>query len=608
MRPQRVHTVLISTQHDDPTWTTPRCRDLNEVIKKVTPSSTPTPSSTQPLRPLHHRWPRRRRRSHRSQDHHRHLRRLGRARAAPSPARTRPRWTAPPSTSPARRPSPSSPRASPALHRPALLRHRRPRAPLRVRRHLRHRLHPRRGDPRQGEGGDGLPPRPVGHDLDLKRSTSKTSGRTTATSRPRPTVTSAATTSTSSPGRSPSLLSGDVAGRRARLRGATSVEPGIHVSDATRFRTSWSSPRGDRTVGFPPLRPARTTRMGRAQQRRIKRKSRREYNHASSTVSPRDATPDPTRACLSHRLANTPSPRPSSPRHLVLTTSAATTSPSQPPLSSLPPPRPATHRAYQPRATPSTSRVTPRRGSPSFRRRRNRERARGASLPGLRAASSSATTPGGRPIAASRKHTRLIVPHRDGVPAEAHHAMAAATRARTRVFAVAFRGEAKAKVPSAFSPSRPTRKSQTRARRRRGATRFEFRGWGAIARTPPRARRRRGGSRGGWRGVEGRRIAPSRRRQAGRRGRRRGCGREGGDGRVARSRGRSRLGERGVGMRRRGAVAAPEGYRAGVVAGGDQSLGRVAGRRAGDGAHAVARRRGGGGAGAVGCVFGGITG
>ena len=53
-------------------------------------------------------------------------RRLGAPAAAPSPARTRPRWTAPPRTLPARRQVRRRRGPRQALHRPALLRHRRP--------------------------------------------------------------------------------------------------------------------------------------------------------------------------------------------------------------------------------------------------------------------------------------------------------------------------------------------------------------------------------------------------------------------------------------------------------------------------------------------------
>ena len=63
-------------------------------------------------------------------------------------------------------------------------------------------------------------PGPVGRDLDLKRSTSKTSGKNNRYQQTAAYGTSAATTTTSSPGRSPSLSKRRRrARRRARLRG-----------------------------------------------------------------------------------------------------------------------------------------------------------------------------------------------------------------------------------------------------------------------------------------------------------------------------------------------------------------------------------------------------
>jgi hypothetical protein len=71
------------------------------------------PAAGQPDRPVRDRRPDGRRRADRPQDHHRHLRRHGPARGGPSPARTRPRWTAAPPTRCAGWPRTWSPRAWP---------------------------------------------------------------------------------------------------------------------------------------------------------------------------------------------------------------------------------------------------------------------------------------------------------------------------------------------------------------------------------------------------------------------------------------------------------------------------------------------------------------
>ncbi|CAL9104106.1 unnamed protein product [Musa textilis] len=84
MVPIRVHTVLISTQHDETVTNDEIAADLKEhVIKPVIPErylDEKTIFHLNPLGSVCHRWPSWRRWAHRPQDHHRHLRRLGRTR------------------------------------------------------------------------------------------------------------------------------------------------------------------------------------------------------------------------------------------------------------------------------------------------------------------------------------------------------------------------------------------------------------------------------------------------------------------------------------------------------------------------------------------------
>ena len=83
MVPLRVHTVVISTQHDESVTNEQIRADLQEhVIKPVIPAKYLTPDTIyhlNPSWPLRHWRAARRRWTDRAQDHHRHVRRLGRA-------------------------------------------------------------------------------------------------------------------------------------------------------------------------------------------------------------------------------------------------------------------------------------------------------------------------------------------------------------------------------------------------------------------------------------------------------------------------------------------------------------------------------------------------
>ena len=177
-RPVRVDTVVLSSQHDEETDLDTLEADVKKhVIDPVLATfDLPVrglPAAGQPHRPLRGRWTDGRCRPDRTQDHRRHLRRHG------PPRRWRVLGQGPVEGGPLggvrhalggqeRR----GRRTGPSLRGPGGLRDRQGPAGRRVRRDLRHRHRPRRGDPegrarglRPAPGGDHPGPRPAPPDL-----------------------------------------------------------------------------------------------------------------------------------------------------------------------------------------------------------------------------------------------------------------------------------------------------------------------------------------------------------------------------------------------------------------------------------------------------------
>ncbi|CAK0855260.1 unnamed protein product [Prorocentrum cordatum] len=195
VEPQKFHTVVISTQHAEPSkaqrtkecagytgpeMTAPSMEEMNKLITERVVKKTlseiklkngqPAISlfgglhahAHQPVRQVHHRRPPGRRWPDRPRDHHRHLRRLEvPTAAARSPGRTPRRWTGPPRTSAGRWPICGQERPLQARVGAALLRHRRRQAALPLPGDLRNRAGrpERRGHYQRAEDRVRLPPR-----------------------------------------------------------------------------------------------------------------------------------------------------------------------------------------------------------------------------------------------------------------------------------------------------------------------------------------------------------------------------------------------------------------------------------------------------------------
>merc|ERR1711924_65503 len=159
--PNRVHTILISTQHKEVVTNEQIQKDLmEEVIKPVVPQVPRREDHLppEPLWPLRHWGAPRRRWAERPQDHHRHLRGLGGAGGGgflwEGPHQGGPLWCVhrAPGCQVGRGRGPRQ-----ALHRAGLLCYRRARAPVRLRRHLRDGVQARRRNSRPGEQEVRLP-------------------------------------------------------------------------------------------------------------------------------------------------------------------------------------------------------------------------------------------------------------------------------------------------------------------------------------------------------------------------------------------------------------------------------------------------------------------